>query len=837
MRIKRSFLGLILAVIMLMQCQLFLGNDLRADTTLPDINASLSADGALTWEPVGSGSGIIYIVYLNNTVIKSTKGAPYSVNVKEYCDNNQLSSSINYSVRIYSYYLDSNGETYNTTNYASNGKTFVYNYVSPYKTMNFSPNYVWDDTNQLLKWDKPDCGSSEVTYLVSIRSLESATGSVYGSSNYSHTYKINTNSLPYSSIVSKTHDDNKPYFVDITAYADGYQKKLADRSDAHCIKLVDIKDNIQNIRINNGTVEWDPYPGADKYQIKLIDNNKISYTLAYKDNCSCDLYLYTLDTTTDHHEMTLSIAATKNSAEQDDFQLTAYTPLETTFVYEKYDLLVFGAVTDSLKTGGIDINDIFNDGGSCIYDPKTNTLTFDEPDYSKYLEAYPNYTKDNLFSIRSMQPLFESKSDLIIKGKADLYSGGNIFRSKNGTVTFAEDSDITIESAGTAVYGKSIVMNGKSLNIKTTDHPQKYAYLNNGLSFPLMEAENDIKFGDSCKTVTVETDLEFGLFVSHNGKVILENHEIKVPSNGILGSDSYTIFENDGSTKANKAIIDVKVTPDPIVPAEPSGQSTTDPTTTVPTEDNSNGGGFEDFVERLYVVALNRPSEKEGKDYWCELVGNGTLTGADCARFFLTSPEFKGRGLSDEDFLKVLYKSFFDRDAANDPDGFNFWMNSLKSVGKDTVVEGFINSPEWCDICAEYGVKSGAPTAKATRASKNATAFATRLYTECLGREPEEGGLKFWALSLTNLEVTGADTANLFFESDEFKGFNTTNEEYIKRLYTTFMGRDYDDAGLSYWLGEMNNGLSRHNVLVGFSNSKEFTEICASYGINRGDIA
>ena len=242
---------------------------------------------------------------------------------------------------------------------------------------------------------------------------------------------------------------------------------------------------------------------------------------------------------------------------------------------------------------------------------------------------------------------------------------------------------------------------------------------------------------------------------------------------------------------------------------------------------------FDDFVERLYVVALNRQSEKEGKDYWCELVGNGTLTGADCARFFLTSPEFKGRGLSDEEFLKVLYKTFFDRDAANDPDGFNFWMNSLKSVGKDTVVEGFINSPEWCNICATYGVKSGAPTAKATIASKNATAFATRLYTECLGREPEEGGLKYWSLGLTNLELTGSQAAHEFFYCQEFNDHNFDNKELLTRMYRTFMGREPDTEGLNYWLSNMNNGMTKDQVFNSFVNSAEFTEICNSYAITR----
>ena len=270
-----------------------------------------------------------------------------------------------------------------------------------------------------------------------------------------------------------------------------------------------------------------------------------------------------------------------------------------------------------------------------------------------------------------------------------------------------------------------------------------------------------------------------------------------------------------------------------LVEKDPNQSQNTDPITDPDIVQSNDELSFDDFVERLYVVALNRQSEKDGKDYWCNLVGNGTLTGADCARFFLTSPEFKGRNLSDEDFLKVLYKTFFARDAQDDPDGFNVWMTSLKTVGKDTVVEGFINSPEWCNICADYGVKSGAPTAKATKASKNATAFATRLYTECLGREPEEGGLKYWSLGLTNCELSGSQAAHEFFYCQEFNDHNFDNKELLTRMYRTFMGREPDTDGLNYWLSNMNNGMTKDQVFSSFVQSQEFTEICANYAITR----
>ena len=245
---------------------------------------------------------------------------------------------------------------------------------------------------------------------------------------------------------------------------------------------------------------------------------------------------------------------------------------------------------------------------------------------------------------------------------------------------------------------------------------------------------------------------------------------------------------------------------------------------------------FEDFVERLYVVALGRPSEAEGKAYWVDQVVNKGFTGADCARFFmLGAPEFLGRGLTDDQFVEVLYKTYFNRDS--EADGKAYWLGRLAAgTERAVLVEEFIESVEWCNVCAGYGVKSGAKYHKATVPSKNAVKFATRLYTCCLGRDPEAEGLEYWALALTNLDATGYQAASCFFTLPEFVGLQTTNEEYLTRLYTTFMGREPEAEGFAYWLGLLNGGTDRVDVMKAFAGCQEFQEICNQYGIVRGEI-
>jgi len=247
---------------------------------------------------------------------------------------------------------------------------------------------------------------------------------------------------------------------------------------------------------------------------------------------------------------------------------------------------------------------------------------------------------------------------------------------------------------------------------------------------------------------------------------------------------------------------------------------------------------FKDFVERLYTVALNRSSDPDGKAFWVEKVQNGEYNGADCARYFLLeAPEFMNRGLSVSDFVETLYKTFFDR--ASDAAGKKGWVDAINSgaMSRADVVNNFIESTEWCNVCATYGVRSGALYHKSEIASRNATKFATRLYTCCLGREPEEKGLQYWALALTNLEQTGCSAAKLFFTGDEFVNLHLNDEEYIRRLYTTFMDRSPEPSEVAYWTGEMAAGRqTRDSVLAFFGTCDEFSIVCARYGIERGSI-
>lgn len=247
-------------------------------------------------------------------------------------------------------------------------------------------------------------------------------------------------------------------------------------------------------------------------------------------------------------------------------------------------------------------------------------------------------------------------------------------------------------------------------------------------------------------------------------------------------------------------------------------------------------GTVGDFIDRLYTVAMNRKPDSEGKKYWVDAVTSGQKTGADCAQFFLIdAPEFLNRNLNNKDFLQTLYKTFFDREG--DADGMAFYLKKLEEgTSRQDIIHFFIDSKEWCDICASYGVKSGAVTAKATIATRNSMYFTIRLFDCAFGRFPDKQGFEYWSLALTNHEQTGASAATFFFESEEFLSFEVIDDEYIYLLYNAFMAREPEDGAIDYWKEKLHAGMTRHDVLVFFIQCQEFDEICRSYAIEKGSF-
>ncbi len=236
------------------------------------------------------------------------------------------------------------------------------------------------------------------------------------------------------------------------------------------------------------------------------------------------------------------------------------------------------------------------------------------------------------------------------------------------------------------------------------------------------------------------------------------------------------------------------------------------------------------FVSRMYTVALGREAETDGLDFYTDRLFAGDSNGACLAESFLTSPEFKGKGYDDAQYVKVLYRTFFDREPAAEE--VNYWVEKLASgQPRAFVLSGFVNSVEFDNLCTSYGISRGFMKEDGKPLNPGIGRFVERFYTVVLERAGEKEGIEYWSLQIANGKCTPKDAAKSFFLSEEYINKNTSDEKYIITLYKTFMDREPEDGGIEYWQGVLNGGATREQILEGFADSAEFQGIMAGFGL------
>ena len=114
--------------------------------------------------------------------------------------------------------------------------------------------------------------------------------------------------------------------------------------------------------------------------------------------------------------------------------------------------------------------------------------------------------------------------------------------------------------------------------------------------------------------------------------------------------------------------------------------------------------------------------------------------------------------------------------------------------------------------------------------------FVTRNYAIILGRNPDEGGLNYWANALQNGTKAAANIVDDFVNSPEFKSRNLSNADKVEILYKTMLDRGPDAAGKAYWVNNLEQGQPLAAIINGFCNAPEFINICNSYGIKPGSV-
>ena len=118
----------------------------------------------------------------------------------------------------------------------------------------------------------------------------------------------------------------------------------------------------------------------------------------------------------------------------------------------------------------------------------------------------------------------------------------------------------------------------------------------------------------------------------------------------------------------------------------------------------------------------------------------------------------------------------------------------------------------------------------AVKTAPNSAANITDLYYSILWRAPDAVGLSFWEQEYANGASLAAIAAQMK-QSNEY--LRADIYLILERLYTTLLNRSSDDAGLQYWIGKFNQGVSVKVIIWEFLNS---TEMAAKYPSGRPSI-
>lgn len=216
-------------------------------------------------------------------------------------------------------------------------------------------------------------------------------------------------------------------------------------------------------------------------------------------------------------------------------------------------------------------------------------------------------------------------------------------------------------------------------------------------------------------------------------------------------------------------------------------------------------------VFRVYHSHFLRAPDRQGFEYWVDRRAAGTDLGSMVSAF-AGGTEFKQRygTLSDHQFVSLIYRNVLGRQA--DSRGLTHWVGQLGAgMSRADVMIGFIES-------AEYIERTG--TAPGYSSVEGST---RRLYRAFFLRRPDAGGLSHW-VSVAQSGSSLESVAQSFVSSTEFQQRygSLSNERFVHLVYQNVLGRKADAAGYNHWLGELNRGMSRGAMMVGFSESAEF---------------
>ncbi len=357
-------------------------------------------------------------------------------------------------------------------------------------------------------------------------------------------------------------------------------------------------------------------------------------------------------------------------------------------------------------------------------------------------------------------------------------------------------------------YGKSldILAPGSEYGtIVTTDvtGAKGYTPYNYTFDFAGTSAAAPIVAGVAALVLSVNPDLTAKEVVE-----ILESTADKI------GNMPYTNGRNDhygyGRVNAYKAVLEAKRRKDSVQSSPPEFDEPQ-----------------KEFVWALYEYLFQREYDESGFNYWVNEIKNGKTAVYVAKYFFLNSKEIKDKNLSDEDFIRKIYRALLNREV--EEEGLKYWLTELtqKKVPRAELFNYVVFSEEFQNLCKNrYHIT---PFDR----DDQLKAFVERFYSFVLQREVDPEGESYWVEQLKNKLKTASDIAMDFFNSEEFLNKHVDDATFVEIAYRTLLNRESEKEGRSFWERKLKEDMDRNDLIREFINSPEFSNLAKEYNIEK----
>ena len=112
-------------------------------------------------------------------------------------------------------------------------------------------------------------------------------------------------------------------------------------------------------------------------------------------------------------------------------------------------------------------------------------------------------------------------------------------------------------------------------------------------------------------------------------------------------------------------------------------------------------------MRRLYKYCFNRKADKGGFNYWAKDLRGKKITAAEAVQGFFESNEMNNLKTNNSEFLERCYLVLMDR--PSDKGGKNWWLNNMANgMTRREVLQGFVDSNEFKQICKDFDINRGA---------------------------------------------------------------------------------------------------------------------------------